>query len=471
MGFFDRLFGKRDAAKPRAQRQRAATNESVSALVTLGNWRVLSGVDAAREAVAQRVMDASDNFAAALLTPVKPQPSSRGTLEGVITCHGCRGTCPFEEKDWFGGGLESSIVTCQCGCQITLMLSGASTRGAGFVVVSPFTSIRGQAVSQIGLRIDKITSEGEGQQQGARELRRFEGHAYSIKSVAFTPDGLRALVGDLNGQLWLWDVQSGQELRRWEAHAKGESVTSVAVSSDGQHALSSSKDMTARLWELETNREIRRFKSQDIGPIEVVAFAPDTQHVATGSGISRMDHRPTLILWDIESGREVRRFQGHSTGISGLAFAAAGDRLFSCSAGDKTVRVWDVAVGKEIFCHKVGAEVTSVACSPDGGRFLFGTYGANVIGLVDVDARSEVWRGKGHTESVSAVAFAPSGLQAVSGSWDHTARLWDLDSGREVQRFVGQAEWVTCVAFSPDGRFILVGGNDAVLRLYAVGSG
>lgn len=478
MGFLSKLFGKPNVAEVQQKRdddEKAARRLDLTSRTEaasgdtdiLGNWRMLSGADAVREAIAQRVMDSSDNFAAVLITPVKLPSSSWVTLTGSITCHGCQGICPLEKRLLLGGGLESSSITCRCGSQMTLLLAEASQQGAAFVVVHPFTSIRGQAVSQIGLHIDKITAEGEGQEVGTGKVRRFEGHGYLVMSVVFTPDGRRALVGDGKGQLWLWDLESGQEIHHWQGHT--EWVSSVAISRDGEYAVSGSKDETIRLWDLGTYRELRKFQ---VGEVSRVALAPDGRHAALVSRPSGSDYADDckLAMLALDTGQEVHRYPDHGLSYKDVVFTPDGSLLFSGSR-DKTVRVWEVASGKEVFCHPAGAEVTSVSCSPDGRQLLYGTYGTNLICLLDVESRREIQHCKGHTGSVSAVVFSPDGRYALSGSWDHTARLWDLNSGREIQRFVGQPEQVRCVAFSPDGRFVLIGGLDEVLRLYTVSQG
>jgi WD40 repeat protein len=46
----------------------------------------------------------------------------------------------------------------------------------------------------------------------------------------------------------LWDLKSGEELRRFKGHEKV--VLAVTFSSDGRYALSGSADQTLRLWRL-----------------------------------------------------------------------------------------------------------------------------------------------------------------------------------------------------------------------------
>ena len=83
--------------------------------------------------------------------------------------------------------------------------------------------------------------------------RRFR-HARHVTSVAFSPDGQRALSGSEDKTLKLWEVETGKEIATWRGHESW--VTSVAFSPDGQRALSGSGDDTLKLWEVETGKEI-----------------------------------------------------------------------------------------------------------------------------------------------------------------------------------------------------------------------
>jgi WD40 repeat protein len=77
-----------------------------------------------------------------------------------------------------------------------------------------------------------------------------------VWSVAVTPDGKYVVSGSGNDPLILgrdntvrlWDLATGQEVRRFTGHEDW--VYSVAVTPDGQYVVSGSGDKTVRLWDL-----------------------------------------------------------------------------------------------------------------------------------------------------------------------------------------------------------------------------
>jgi WD40 repeat protein len=66
--------------------------------------------------------------------------------------------------------------------------------------------------------------------------------------VAFCPDGLHVLSGGDDESLYLWEIETGRLLRRFEGHLG--SLLCVAVSPDGRWALTGSDDQTLRRWQI-----------------------------------------------------------------------------------------------------------------------------------------------------------------------------------------------------------------------------
>ena len=73
---------------------------------------------------------------------------------------------------------------------------------------------------------------------------------------------------------------------------------------------------------------------------------------------------------------------------------------------------------------------------------------------------------RGHTLSVTSVAFSPDEQILASGSGDETIRLWDANTGELIETLEGHRDPVISVAFSPDGRILASGSDDDTIRLW-----
>ena len=118
----------------------------------------------------------------------------------------------------------------------------------------------------------------------------------------------------------------------------------------------------------------------------------------------------------------------------------------------------------------VGANVYSVAFSPDGTRIATGSYGATAK-VWDAQSGKELLTLKGHSSSVNSVSFSPDGKRIVTGSYDDTAKVWDAQSGKELLTLKGHSQSVNSVALSPDGTRIVTGSCDATAKVWDAQSG
>jgi WD40 repeat protein len=121
------------------------------------------------------------------------------------------------------------------------------------------------------------------------------------------------------------------------------------------------------------------------------------------------------------------------------------------------------------FLRGHSGTVSSVAFSSDGKTIASGSHDHTVI-LWDVATRRP--RGqplKGHTNMVMGVAFGPDSKTLASASADHTVILWDVATGRPRGKpLVAHKGWVESVAFSPDGLSLATGGGDGEIILWDI---
>src|SRR5581483_4630512 len=75
------------------------------------------------------------------------------------------------------------------------------------------------------------------------------------------------------------------------------------------------------------------------GPVMAVAYSPDGRRLATAA------RDATVKVWDLANGREVLCFRGHREEVKAVAFSPDGRRI--ASAGGNAVVLWDPDTGKE----------------------------------------------------------------------------------------------------------------------------
>jgi WD40 repeat protein len=141
---------------------------------------------------------------------------------------------------------------------------------------------------------------------------------------------------------------------------------------------------------------------------------------------------------------------GHSGEVRSVAFNPDGKTLASGSE-DGTIKLWDVAIGKNLATLKLKVDEVEVNCvtfSPDGKTLAGGTE--ERIELWDVASRKNTVS-LTHGDAVLAIAFSPGGETLASGSTGGTIKVWNMRNGKNSFTFEHPG-WVSSVAFSPDGK-------------------
>jgi len=302
--------------------------------------------------------------------------------------------------------------------------------------------------------------------ESGSELRRVTGHSNWINGVAFSPDGQTALSASSDGTLILWDIETGSVIRHFEGHTGG--VNSVAFNPDGQTdannltAISASDDASLILWNVSTGGIIRRFEEHK-DKVNSAAFSPSTKASAGGQTIISGSDDSSIILWDVATGEVIQHFVGHTARVTDLAFTSDGSAILS-TAKDQSLSLWSIETGEQIDQEIFSGGANFLAISPDGRTVVHGVRFE--VHLRDIAQWQEHRRLLGHSKfsSIQSITISSDGQLMLSGADDGSLRLWNLRGQNELNRFQA-GEMLFGVAVSPDGRQLLAGGvtGDAIL--------
>ncbi|GHO47385.1 NB-ARC domain-containing protein [Ktedonospora formicarum] len=158
-----------------------------------------------------------------------------------------------------------------------------------------------------------------------RLLRRLPGHYGMTKSLAWSPDGRQLAWGsgsqrqDGSGEIFVWDVHSGQHIQAFGERM--EEVSALTWATSGEMLISGGSDGMVRWWDVQSKECVRQRKAHQ-GTAQSLKTSPN------GYWLVSCGDDGAIHLWDLEGGNLRRTLQRdrpyerlNITGIRGLSEA------------------------------------------------------------------------------------------------------------------------------------------------------
>jgi WD40 repeat protein len=322
--------------------------------------------------------------------------------------------------------------------------------------------------------------------------------ARDAQCVAFSPNGKLVATGTSglsNGEypprphpsvrkaavINLWDVETGQKLRRMETYGD---FTNLEFSPDGSKLFSSrlftpgdgTQLNEVRIWDPLTGKPLHQFEGCH-------AFALPRQ----GEMLAVLS-RSRCVIYDTATQTWLREIKPLGTAIS-VAFTPDGKNLVGiCPAEEKfVIRACDAGTGKLLAQSAEIDEPFYTLSMGALGRMASGHAGG-IVYLWNVDSLRPVARLTSGGRGLQHPFFSPDGTTLAAGDQDNgDVVFWNAANGEELQRYTFQRGSFRThfprgeetrirpekdprrFVFSPDGTSFLAGCYGGIIRLVSTG--
>jgi RNA polymerase sigma factor (sigma-70 family) len=365
----------------------------------------------------------------------------------------------------------------------TISFSGGSS-SIQFALASDGKTLATSGPGSAGVRLWDMTTGKELPQKAEVQPSRARG-------VEFSPDGKVLAVNLDDSTIHLCDVATGKVVHRLGTPQKGRSLLGLAggpqigFSPDGKTLAATMPDPDAprqnlliKLYEVASGKEQRQLKpSQGAFATIFPTFSPDGKTLA--AIILQPRSNGIIYLWDVATGKELHQIQSAGTGASTIAFSRDSKQLYSKGTGVPTIHVWDLSTGKE--ARQIGQAVqpapgavrgfpatsTALALAPDGKMLATGSN--STIRLVDVASGKDLFTLAGHQSGISSLHYAADSKTLMTRGADGTIRLWDAATGKQTGQ-VPIPEGALTFFPAPDGKHLATLQRDMVV-LWETASG
>ncbi len=279
--------------------------------------------------------------------------------------------------------------------------------------------------------------------------------------MAFRPDGTPLVASALDGVAQLTNLIAGDAFGEFHA---GASLRLPSLSPDGSLLAAVSESAgEVIVWDVRTGEEQSRILAQ-ASTIDRMSFSLDSSLLELSGDLGVTAH-------EVRTGRALFTYEFNRASRCGQAeFSADGTRLFlwihsRAESAHGTILVLDVQTGALLEAAGFLDMAGGFALSPDGRTLVAGTGAVSrFIRVLDAVTLEQVAVLRGHSDSITDVAFSQSGDRLVSLSgdmlllWDATR--WENIGSQQLEDIQGES-----IALNHDGSRIIVAGEDAAQLL------
>lgn len=290
----------------------------------------------------------------------------------------------------------------------------------------------------------------------------YRGHWGPIVDAHFGAGGAVALSAGADGTLRAVDAVTGKA--RWWVQAHDMRISTLDVSRDGRLALTAAPQGDVVIWDVDSGVRVRRVQERP-GTLLGASWSP------AGDRFAAWGRDGEVRLWSRDGELLAAALRGHRRAILSVSWSEDGARILT-SSEDGTARLWSVADGSLILTIPHESAVNAAVLSPKGNLFATSEregYGrlwsdsGELLGVIEEEGRP--------IQHVSRLRFSPDGDRLLAASSDHDARIVNLATRAVTARLKHHDRVMRSVTWSPDGRRVVTTSDDRTAIVWSASTG
>jgi WD40 repeat protein len=188
-----------------------------------------------------------------------------------------------------------------------------------------------------------------------------------------------------------------------------------------------------------------------------VAFSPDGQRLAAGTGQNNESPDQKLRLMDVSTGQLLAESEDMDSIIWDLVFLPSGSFL-AAALDNGIVQMRGAEDLRQIQQFYFPGPVNSLSISPDGKKMAAGVAdnGNGTVFIIDLTSGENLLSFWAHPYSIPDMDFSPDGSLLATGAVDRTVKVWNSSTGELIQSLPQDGQG-SVLAFSHDGGLLAAG--------------
>lgn len=239
----------------------------------------------------------------------------------------------------------------------------------------------------------------------------------TITSVQWNNTGDQLAVGNVLGQISIWDVNTQKEINTFDSHQ--DRICTIDWKST---LISGSKDTSIVQHDFRLKiPQIYTYLSH-INEVCKLKWSPDEQYFCSGGNDNK------VFVWTPMNSIPLMK-ESHNACIKALAWSEKQYGVLATGGGaaDRTIKTWNVQTRELTHERVTESQVCSLVFSKHTNDLISAHgYPLNEITLWRTNGLKKIGSLYGHSERVLYLNLSPCASTLVSGSADETLRFWKL---------------------------------------------